>query len=64
LQPAIHQIADAPHRIVCRIEAQLVKQALQRVVTALDVADCVSSHGLKQDPLGGELALEVRDDVP
>lgn len=45
LQPAIHQVADKPNGVARRIEMDDIKQAPQRVVTALNIAYGVNGHG-------------------
>jgi hypothetical protein len=42
--PAIDQVADEPDAVGGRIEADIVEQAPERVVTSLQIADCICSH--------------------
>lgn len=44
-RPAIHKVANKPQAVGGRIEADIVKQAPQRIETALQVANCIGSHG-------------------
>ncbi len=43
-RPAIDQVADEPGAVHGRIETDIVEKTAQRVVTALQVADCVGGH--------------------
>src|SRR5438105_15449775 len=41
----IHQVAGEPESVATRIELQAFQQTLQRIETALHVADGVNGHG-------------------
>ncbi len=44
LGTTIDQVASKPKRIFGRVEAHGIKQAAQRIVAALHIANCVNSH--------------------
>lgn len=43
---AINQIARQPEAVILWVEIDLVEQASERIVTSLDIADCVNGQSI------------------